>query len=213
MNLIVKMFAEQWIFMVLAVIEIAAIFFVKKKKPEIFKQFCKGALVITALAVILMAVLFHLPDLFLLVPIVIICCEMFGYNITGKVVAVLFADFILIQVLYMLNTNGVMNETVMNIIFFVMQAITAVAVGFVMDKHIRQLQAEKKANNSDSDNESSESTEESGDAQYDVTDDNDDEYANSSEKKYGSHSMDELDEKVQSIMDKVNVDDTQNDNK
>lgn len=145
MDVILKVLSEQWIFIILAALIVGATFVIKKQKTDIYPTYCKCALIATTVLLVVLALFFHLQDLFLLIPIVVLCCEMFGYEITGKIVAVLFVDFIVIILVNLLYDNGVINEVVDNILFFVLQAIVAVGIGFILDKHIRALQAKKKA--------------------------------------------------------------------
>ncbi|HHZ05768.1 MAG TPA: hypothetical protein GX401_03100 [Clostridiales bacterium] len=199
MGIIGKVFAEQWIFMVISAVIIVLLFVVKKKAPDFYLTFCKASAVITTVLLIVLAVLFKLPDLFLLVPIIFICCEIFGYNITGKIVAMIFVDFMLIQLIYLLANNNVLSETLMNILFIILQVITAVALGFVMDKHIRKIQADKKA---------SFEKKSQIEAQKEIA--SDDEYTdfnNYADKKY-EHEMDDLDVKANEIFTKVNQNNT-----
>lgn len=140
MEVIAKVFAEQWIFMLLAVAVVALTFFVKKKAADYYQTYLRGGLVLMVVAMVIMALLFHLPDLFLLIPIIIICCELFGYNVTGKIVGVLFVDFILIQFDYRLVTN----ETAMTVIFYALQIASAICIGIIMDKYMREVSASNK---------------------------------------------------------------------
>lgn len=140
MDIIAKVFAEQWIFMLIAVVAVAVTFLVKKFVPNLYETFLKGSLVILSVLLIILALLFQAPDLFLLIPIIVICCELFGYGVTSKIVGVLFVDFLLIQLDFRLIAG--INEAVMNVIFFVLQIIAAVIIGFIMDRCLR----EKKAN-------------------------------------------------------------------
>ena len=140
MDIIAKVFAEQWIFMLIAVVAVAVTFLVKKFVPNLYETFLKGSLVILSVLLIILALLFQAPDLFLLIPIIVICCELFGYGVTSKIVGVLFVDFLLIQLDFRLIAG--INEAVMNVIFFVLQIIAAVIIGFILDRYLR----EKKAN-------------------------------------------------------------------
>lgn len=140
MDGIVKVFQEQWIYMLLAALIIAVTFIVKKQKPDVFKEYCKATLVLTTVAYAILAILFSQSDHFLLLPIIIICCELFGYVLTGKVVGILFVDFILTMLLY--NVIPVV-DMVENIIFIALQVLTIAATAFVMDKHIKVLQTQK----------------------------------------------------------------------
>ncbi|MEE1057173.1 MAG: hypothetical protein UH239_08000 [Acutalibacteraceae bacterium] len=143
MDIIAKVFAEQWIFMLIAVVAVAVTFLVKKFVPNLYETFLKGSLVILSVLLIILALLFQAPDLFLLIPIIVICCELFGYGVTSKIVSVLFVDFLLIQLDFRLIAG--INEAVMNVIFFVLQIIAAIIIGFIMDGYLR----EKKANESE----------------------------------------------------------------
>ena len=107
---------------------------------EYYQTYLKGGLVLLVVATVVLALLFHLPDLFLLIPIIVMCCELFGYDVTGKIVAVLFVDFILIQVDY----RFIPNETAMTIIFYALQIASAVCIGIIMDKYLRETSAESK---------------------------------------------------------------------
>lgn len=148
-NTLFAMFKDQWYYLLIAALIIAVTFFVKKKIPEKYENYCKGALVLTAVFYGVMAVLFKESDHFLLLPIIILCCELFGYGITGKVVSVLLADFVLINLFYRsplaaVDEQG--NDTLMTTIIFVaLQLVTIIVAGIIMDKHIRKLQTEKTA--------------------------------------------------------------------
>lgn len=144
MDVILKILSEQWIYMLLAAFIVGGTFVIKKFKPDIYTTYCKCALIATSVVLVILAIFFHQQDLFLLVPVVVLCCEMFGYDITGKIVAVLFADFIVIMLINLMSTNGLINEVIDNILFYVLQIIVAIGIGFLLDKHIRVLQAEKK---------------------------------------------------------------------
>lgn len=141
MDIIAKMFADQWIFMLIAVVSVVITFLVKKFVPDFFQTFLKAGLVVLAVALIILALLMNAQDLFLLVPIIVICCELFGYGVTSKIVGVLFVDFLLIQVDFRLI--GSANETVMNIIFFVLQVISAFAIGLIMDGYLKEKNAKE----------------------------------------------------------------------
>lgn len=140
MEIIAKVFAEQWIFMLIAVAVVTMTFLVKKKAIEYYQTYLKGGLILLVVATVVLALLFHLPDLFLLIPIIVMCCELFGYDVTGKIVAVLFVDFLLIQVDY----RFIPNETAMTIIFYALQIASAVCIGIIMDKYLRETSAESK---------------------------------------------------------------------
>ncbi|MEF2919061.1 MAG: hypothetical protein U0O22_01160 [Acutalibacteraceae bacterium] len=140
MEIIAKVFAEQWIFMLIAAAVVTMTFLVKKKAIEYYQTYLKGGLILLVVATVVLALLFHLPDLFLLIPIIVMCCELFGYDVTGKIVAVLFVDFLLIQVDY----RFIPNETAMTIIFYALQIASAVCIGIIMDKYLRETSAESK---------------------------------------------------------------------
>lgn len=142
MDIIAKVFADQWVFMLIAVVAVAATFLIKKLASSFYENFLKGGLVILVVLLIILALLFGAQDLFLLIPIIVMCCELFGYGVTGKIVGVLFVDFLLIQLDFRLIAG--VNENVMNIIFIVLQVIAAICIGFIMDKYLRAVQEEKK---------------------------------------------------------------------
>lgn len=144
MNGIEKFFTEQWIYMLAAVLLVAATFFVKKKFPQKYKAFCIGGLAVTSVLLILLALVFQQPDLFLLVPIFFFCCEMFGYEITGKIVAVFFVDYICICLLNLAIINGWINQVFNTLIFFILQIAAAVCAGLIMDRHLRRLKKSRK---------------------------------------------------------------------
>ena len=104
LNIIANVFAEQWVFMLIAAIAVGITFAFKKLVPDFYNSFLKCGLTLLVVLLIVLALLFKLPDLFLLIPIIIMCCELFGYSVTGKVVAVLFVDFLLIQLDYNVKT-------------------------------------------------------------------------------------------------------------
>ena len=141
MNILSKIIAEQWVFMVIAVIGVTLTFLMKKIIPKSYTVFLKGALIVFSVALLLLAFRGY-PDLFLLVPIIIICCELFGYDVTGKIVGILFVDFLLIQLDFKLISQ--VNETLMNVIFFLLQILVAVCIGMVMDKYLKENALEKK---------------------------------------------------------------------
>lgn len=141
MDIILKVFQQQWHFLLMGAIIVGITFIVKKAMPQKYNDFCKGALVLTSVLYAILAILFHQQDHFLLIPIIVLCCELFGYTITGKVVAVLFADFLLILVL----NAAPIDKSLELVLFIVLQLITAVGIGLLMDRHIRKVQAEKKA--------------------------------------------------------------------
>ena len=143
MNIIANIFAEQWVFMLIAVVAVIAVFVVKKYLSDFYETFLKGGLTILSVMLIVLALLFNMHDLFLLVPIIVICCELFGYGVTGKIVTVLFVDFLLIQLDYRVIANAT-NPTVMTIVFYALQIVAAICIGIIMDQYIRQKQAEKK---------------------------------------------------------------------
>lgn len=143
LNIIANIFAEQWVFMLIALVAVIAVFVVKKYLSDFYETFLKGGLTILSVMLIVLALLFNMHDLFLLVPIIVICCELFGYGVTGKIVTVLFVDFLLIQLDYRVIANAT-NPTVMTIVFYALQIVAAICIGIIMDQYIRQKQAEKK---------------------------------------------------------------------
>ncbi len=143
MDIILKVISQQWIFVVLAALLIGFLYLVKAKRQELFYKAALIELVATVAALVLFA-LFGFQDLFLLAPIIIICCELFGYVITGKCVGILLVDFLLIQLLNLLMENGVINGSFSDILFYALQIVAAVAVGLFIDNHIRTLNKEKK---------------------------------------------------------------------
>lgn len=203
MDVIIKVLSEQWIFIVLSLVILGVTFLVKKIKPEVYTTYCKAALIITTALLIVLAVLFSLPDLFLLIPIIIICCELFGYTITGKVVAVLFVDFMLIQLIYFLRNNNSINDTAMNIIFVILQVITAVVVGFIMDKYIRTLQQQKISENDAKDDDKAEMLESS--EEKNGIDSLDFDYSKYSDdvSDESENSVDDLDNQIDDIIKEV----------
>ena len=136
LDIIARVFAEQWVFMLIAVAAVVLTFLVKKLAPDFYETFLKGALIILSVMLIILALIFKAQDLFLLIPIIVICCEMFGYTVTGRIVGVLFVDFILIQLDFRIIAG--INETLMNVIFFVLQVAAAVCIGLIMDRYIRE---------------------------------------------------------------------------
>ena len=136
LDIIARVFAEQWVFMLIAVVAVVLTFLVKKLAPDFYETFLKGALIILSVMLIILALIFKAQDLFLLIPIIVICCEMFGYTVTGRIVGVLFVDFILIQLDFRIIAG--INETLMNVIFFVLQVAAAVCIGLIMDRYIRE---------------------------------------------------------------------------
>ena len=143
MDVLLKVISQQWIFIVLAGLLIALLYFVKSKRPADFRKIALIELVATIAALVLFA-LFGFQDLFLLAPVILICCELFGFIISGKVVAVLLIDFLLIQLLYFLESKAVISTTFSQIFFYVLQVAAAIAVGLLIDNYIRALNKEKK---------------------------------------------------------------------
>ncbi|MCQ4022278.1 MULTISPECIES: hypothetical protein [unclassified Ruminococcus] len=143
MDVLLKVISQQWIFILLAGLLIGFLYLVKAKRPKDFQKIALIELVVSIAALVLFA-LFGFPDLFLLAPIIIICCELFGYIITGKCVGVLLIDFLLIQFLWFLETKTIINSSFSQIIFYVLQLVAAVAIGILIDNHIRALNKEKK---------------------------------------------------------------------
>lgn len=191
MEVIAKVFAEQWIFMLLAVAVVALTFFVKKKATDYYQAYLRGGLVLMVVATVIMALLFHLPDLFLLIPIIIMCCELFGYNVTGKIVGVLFVDFILIQFDYRLVTN----ETAMTVIFYALQIASAICIGIIMDKYMREVAASNKngkeiPNNDEQKNDTDDNIDVA--SLFDITKDNSSVFDN-----------DDLDDTIEKIMNSI----------
>lgn len=143
MSVIANVFAEQWVFMLIAVIAVGITFAFKKLVPDYYNSFLKCGLTLLVVLLIVLALLFKLPDLFLLIPIIIMCCELFGYGVTGKIVAVLFVDFLLIQLDYNVIAK-VTNSTVMTIVFYALQILAAICIGIIMDQYVREVQANNK---------------------------------------------------------------------
>ena len=142
MNVLLQVIQNQWIFILLAALLIGAFYFVKAKKPEIFKKFAAIELIATIAALVIFA-LFKFQDLFLLAPIILISCELFGYFITGKVVGVLLVDYLLIIGIDTLHKNGAINDLFDTVLFYALQIATAVVVGILIDNHLKSLGAEK----------------------------------------------------------------------
>lgn len=143
MDVFIQMLQSQWVFILLAVALVVLMYVVKAKKPNEFKRFAMLELVATVAALVIFA-LFGFQDLFLLAPIILISCELFGYGITGRVVGVLLVDYLLILGIDALNRSGAINDLFDNILFYGLQIIVAVAIGFLLDNHIRTLNREKK---------------------------------------------------------------------
>lgn len=143
MNTILKVISEQWVFILLAAALIALLYIVKAKKPEEFKRVAYIELVATAAALVVFA-LFGFQDLFLLAPIILICCELFGYVITGEVVGVVLVDFLLIQVVWYFENNKMITTLLSQIMFYALQIVAAVVIGVLIDNYIRTLNKEKK---------------------------------------------------------------------
>ncbi len=162
MAIISKIFTEQWVFMVIAALGVALTFAMKKIVPNFYRTFLRGELIILSVVLILLAFRGY-PDLFLLVPIIIICCELFGYDVTGKIVGVLFIDFLLIQVDFRLISK--VNETLMNIVFFALQIGVAVCIGMIMDNHLKN----KAKNDDEQKQQLTEKTEETKTIEQEVT--------------------------------------------
>lgn len=95
MDIFIQVIQNQWVFILLAVALVVLMYVIKAKKPENFKRFAMIELVVTVAALVIFA-LFGFQDLFLLAPVILISCELFGYTITGKIVGVLLVDYLLI---------------------------------------------------------------------------------------------------------------------
>ena len=169
MSVIANVFAEQWVFMLIAVVAVVITFLVKKFVPDYYNAFLKCGLALLVVLLIVLALLFKLPDLFLLIPIIIMCCELFGYGVTGKIVAVLFVDFLLIQLDYNVIAN-LTNGTVMTIVFYALQIIAAICIGIIMDRYIREKNAESKEGRELTESELAELNEEIENSSDDVQD-------------------------------------------
>ncbi len=214
-TVIAEVFATQWVFMLIAAVAVAATFLVKKFTPDFYQNFLKGGLVVLVLLLVVLALLVHAPDLFLLIPIIIMCCELFGYGVTGKVVGVLFVDFILIQIDYKFITN----ITVNTIIFYILQIAAAICIGIIMDKYVRELQAAKRDGKEltneelkqldDEIQEDSKITDIDADdvvVQEQTDDIVDIDVDEDIEKEYEDISDDELDSHVDEILNNINID-------
>ena len=169
MSVIANVFAEQWIFMLIAIVTVGITFVVKKFVPDYYNSFLKCGLTLLVVLLIVLAMLFKLPDLFLLIPIIIMCCEMFGYGVTGKIVTVLFVDFLLIQHDYNVIAK-VTNGTVMTIVFYALQVFAAICIGIIMDKYLREKQAKSKEGKELTETELSELNEENDNSTDDIQD-------------------------------------------
>ena len=141
MNVILQVIQKQWIFILLAAALIGLFYYIKAKKPENFKKFAIAEFAASIVLLVVFA-LFGFQDLFLLAPIILISCEIFGYVITGKIVGVLLVDYLLIIGIDVLYRNGAINNLFDTVLFYALQLATAIVVGILLDNHIR---AEKKA--------------------------------------------------------------------
>lgn len=188
MSVIADVFKDQWVFMLIAVVSVIAVFVVKKYLSDFYQTFLKGGLTLLVVLLIVLALLFNMHDLFLLVPIIVICCELFGYGVTGKIVTVLFVDFLLIQLDYRVIAN-VTNPTVMTIVFYALQIVAAICIGIIMDQYLREKQADSKDKEKLSDDELKTLNDEN-----DTTDDDD------------IAGIDDLDSEIEKIMSSVGKD-------
>ena len=188
MSVIADVFKDQWVFMLIAVVSVVAVFVVKKYLSDFYQTFLKGGLTLLVVLLSVLALLCNMHDLFLLVPIIVICCELFGYGVTGKIVTVLFVDFLLIQLDYRVIAN-VTNPTVMTIVFYALQIVAAICIGIIMDQYIREKQAESKDKEKLSDDELEALNDEN-----DTTDDDD------------IAGIDDLDSEIEKIMSSVGKD-------
>ena len=143
MDVIITLFKTQWMYLLAAAAIVALTFVLKKKAPQIYKKYCIAALVVTAVVLVVLAVFFSQPDLFLLVPIFMLCCELFGYEISGKIIGVFAVDYLLICLLNLAIQNKIINDVFNTILFIVLQILTAIAAGLLMDNHLRKLKAQK----------------------------------------------------------------------
>lgn len=143
MDIFIQVIQNQWVFILLAVALVVLMYVIKAKKPENFKRFAMIELVATVAALVIFA-LFGFQDLFLLAPVILISCELFGYTITGKIVGVLLVDYLLIIGIDVLYKNGAINDLFDTILFYGLQIIAAVAIGIMLDNHIKMLNKEKK---------------------------------------------------------------------
>jgi len=168
LDIIAKVFAEQWVFMLIAVVAVAITFIVKRLASDFYETFLKGALILLSVMLIVLALIFKAQDLFLLIPIIVVCCEMFGYTVTGRIVGVLFVDFLLIQLDFRVIAG--INETLMNVIFFVLQVAAAICIGLIMDRYIREVGSQNAEEEADSEEENSEEDESDTDTDNDEAD-------------------------------------------
>ncbi len=168
LDIIAKVFAEQWVFMLIAVVAVAITFIVKRLASDFYETFLKGALILLSVMLIVLALIFKAQDLFLLIPIIVVCCEMFGYTVTGRIVGVLFVDFLLIQLDFRVIAG--INETLMNVIFFVLQVAAAICIGLIMDRYIREGGSQNAEEEADSEEENSEEDESDTDTDNDEAD-------------------------------------------
>ena len=136
MNVILQVIQKQWIFILLAAALIGLFYYIKAKKPEIFKKFAIAEFAASIVLLVVFA-LFGFQDLFLLAPIILISCEIFGYVITGKIVGVLLVDYLLIIGIDVLYRNGAINDLFDTVLFYALQLVTAIVVGILLDNHIR----------------------------------------------------------------------------
>ncbi len=190
MGVIANVFKEQWVFMLIAVVSVIAVFVVKKYLSDFYQTFLKGGLTLLGVLLIVLALLFNMHDLFLLVPIIVICCELFGYGVTGKIVTVLFVDFLLIQLDYRVIAN-ITSPTVMTIIFYALQIVAAICIGIIMDQYIREKQGESKKDKEVS-GEEAEALSDDNNSADDVADDTVD--------------IDDLEDEIEKIMSSVGED-------
>ncbi len=137
MDVFLEVLRTQWLYITLSIILVGATFLIKKKFTQFFDKFCKIGLAVTATTTAILALFFHQPDLFLLIPIFIFCCELFNYELCCKIASILAIDYILIFLTNLLYENGITNLIFNNIIFYLMQIGIVVLLIITIDKHFK----------------------------------------------------------------------------
>ena len=155
MNIFLEVLKTQWVYILLSVILVCSIFIVKAKFPHIYKTYSKVTLAITSILIVVLAIFFHEQDLFLLIPIFILCCELYDYMLCCKIASVLAGDYILIALINIMYEKNVINFVFNNIFFYALQVVTVIGIIFVVDKYMKELkeqQTSKKAEINDNSN-------------------------------------------------------------
>ena len=143
MDIIIKVIQTQWIYIVLSILIIGAVFYIKKEKPDIYKKFCVLTLAVTSIVTVVLALFFHQPDLFLLIPIFIICCEVFNYELCCKLACLFAIDYIGICLINFGFQKQTINLFFNNVLFYALQIIIVFGLVYIIDNYLKKLKKAK----------------------------------------------------------------------